>query len=36
MLDSRIAVASEKTAAEDFGANVSFSVKEKTTVRQCG
>lgn len=31
-----ITVAHGKTAAEDFGANISFSVKGKTTPRQCG
>jgi len=35
-LDSSITVASGKTAAEDFGANIAFSVKGKTTARQCG
>lgn len=34
-LDSTITVASGKTAAEDFGAYIFFSVKGKTTVRQC-
>lgn len=35
-LYSSITVAHGKTAAEDFGANISFSVKGKTTVRQGG
>lgn len=34
-LDSSITVASGKTAAADFGANVSSSVKGKTTASQC-
>lgn len=33
-LDSSTTVARGKIAAEDFGANISFSVKGKTTARQ--